>query len=394
MSESLLDFYRRHRISPVRQDIQDLRAHFARRSALYRQLGILPGFMRGRTALEIGPGSGFNSVYTASLEPSRYVLVEANPRGIDDIRQLFSHYPTLDGTIEIVSASVDEYASSTRFDFVFCEGMLGLAGVPDPGQLLRTVAGHTAPGGVLVITCIDAVSCCGETLRRLVAQRLIDPAADLDERVQRLVPAFGPHLASLAGMNRRHDDWIIDNLLNPASIGPLLSIPDALVVLHADFDVFGASPRFLTDWRWYKAIDGTRGGFNELAVEEYWSNVHNLLDYRRLSAPRDHVENRRLHDNCVTVRNLVRQYESTRNMKILDIIAGELDKIVATVATFSPDTSHALAEVRDLVARPSIDAAAVARSRAFAPWFGRGQQYLSFSRQPEGRDVTHDRRDG
>src|SRR5438045_7944899 len=72
MTESLLDFYRRHGISPVRQDIRNLDVHFARRAALYRHLGLLPTFLLGRTILEIGPGSGFNSVYTASLGPSRY----------------------------------------------------------------------------------------------------------------------------------------------------------------------------------------------------------------------------------------------------------------------------------------------------------------------------------
>ena len=140
MTESLLAFYRRHRISPVRQDISDLRAHFGRRAALYRHVGILPGFLRGRTALEIGPGSGFNSLYTASLEPSRYVLVEANPRGVDDIRQLFAAYPALAEGVEVVSASAEDYQSAESFEFVFCEGMLALAGLPDPARLLRTVA--------------------------------------------------------------------------------------------------------------------------------------------------------------------------------------------------------------------------------------------------------------
>jgi len=51
MTESLLEFYRRHRISPVRQDIRDLGAHFGRRAALYRHLGILPAFFRGRSVV-------------------------------------------------------------------------------------------------------------------------------------------------------------------------------------------------------------------------------------------------------------------------------------------------------------------------------------------------------
>src|SRR5437867_2205440 len=256
MTESLLDFYRRHRISPVRQDIRDLRGHFGRRAALYRHLGILPGFVRGRSVLEIGPGSGFNSLYTASLEPSRYVLVEANPRGIDDIQYLFSEYPALAKRIEVVFGLADEYRVAEPFEFVFCEGVLALAGVPDPARLLQSFATHTAPGGVLVITCIDAVSDFAEVLRRFIAQLLIDPAGGLADHVEQLLRVFSPHLATLRGMTRRHDDWIVDNLLNPASIGPLLSISDAVAALDDNFDVFGASPNFLTDWRWYKSIGG------------------------------------------------------------------------------------------------------------------------------------------
>ena len=44
-----------HGISPVRQDITDLETHFTRRAGLYRHLGLLPGFLKGRSAIEIGP---------------------------------------------------------------------------------------------------------------------------------------------------------------------------------------------------------------------------------------------------------------------------------------------------------------------------------------------------
>jgi SAM-dependent methyltransferase len=384
MTESLLDFYRRHQISPVRQDIQDLGAHFGRRAALYRHLGILPAFVRGRTVLEIGPGSGFNSLYTASLEPSRYVLVEANPRGVDDIRSLFSNHRVIAACPDIVAASADDYESSAPFDFVFCEGVLGLAGLPDPTALLRTVARHTAPRGVLVITCIDAVSDFSETLRRFVAQLIVNPAAALDEQVRQLLPLFSPHLSTLAGMNRRHDDWIVDNLLNPASIGPLLSIADAIATLDAAFDVYGSSPRFLTDWRWYKSIAGETDRFNELALEEYWANVHNLLDYRAVWPRRDPRENRRLYDSCLEVRNGVHEFERRRDRNIVAIVLEGLDKIAASVAGFSAATGEALAHLRSALAPQPLDAAAIAASPGFAPWFGRGQQYLSFTRRAGG----------
>jgi len=394
MTESLLDFYRRHQISPVRQDIRDLGAHFGRRAALYRHLGILPGFLRGRSALEIGPGSGFNSLFTASLEPSLYVLVEANPRGVDDIRQLFASYPDLSQRMELIQASADDYHSPERFEFVFCEGMLALAGVPDPGMLLRAVARNTAPGGVLVITCIDAVSHFSEVLRRLIAQWLIDPAQELAEHVAQLLPMFSPHLSTLRGMNRRHDDWIVDNLLNPASIGPLLAIPDAVATLDGGFDIFGASPQFLTDWRWYKAIAGESDGFNQRAIDAYWANVHNLLDYRELWPARDPAENRRLSAACAIVRAAVHEFERDRDRGILGVVLGGLEKVATSVRAFSPATAEAVAELSAILASPSVDPTRVAASRGFAAWFGRGQQYLSFSRRSDAKGAwTDDGRD-
>ena len=391
MTESLLDFYRKHQISPVRQDIRDLAVHFGRRSALYRHLGILPTFVRDKTVLEIGPGSGFNSLYTASLQPLRYVLVEANPRGVDDIRNLFAGYPDFAARIEIVPLSAEEYRPGTPFDFVLCEGMLALAGVPDPIPLLETVARNTAPGGLLVITCIDAVSDLSEVLRRFVAQWLIDPSEDLSAHVRRLLPVFSPHLSTLRGMSRQHDDWIVDNLLSPASIGPLLSIPDAITALDDGFDVFGSSPRFLTDWRWYKSIGGESDRFNELATESYWSNVHNLLDYRSLSAPREPGENRALYQTCSALRDSVHHFELSRERGMLSWFLTALTTIEDNVRGFAPETADGIADLREALAQPSFDAESIARASHFGPWFGRGQQYLSFSKRSDlGGGLTPD----
>jgi SAM-dependent methyltransferase len=382
LAASLLDFYKRHGISPVRQDISDLPKHFTRRAALYRHLGILPAFVTGRTVAEIGPGSGFNSVYTATLKPSRFVLVEGNPRGVEDIEQLFARFGSLRSSIDIVSAPVEEYEPGELFDFVFCEGMLALAGVPDPIALLRRVARLVAPGGVLVITCIDAVSYFAETLRRLLADRLADPGAPLQSRVDRLMPAFHQHLSTIRGMTRPHEDWIIDNLINPASIGPLLPIPDAVDALDDGFDVFGASPQFARDWRWYKHITSDRD-FNRPALEQYWATVHNLLDYREVFPERSGQDNRAMYAQCHAVRELIRRFEHTGDASALDAICVELDAVTRAVDASSAPVAAALREVGTLLHQPSLEPDDVAGSRAFAGWFGRGQQYVSFSRRAE-----------
>ena len=377
---SLVEFYRRNGISPVRQDISDLEAHFTRRAGLYRQLGMLPSFLRGRSILEIGPGSGFNSIYTATLEPSRYVLLEGNPAGVADIERLFAGFPVLRARIEIASSLVEDYDSAERYDFVLCEGMLALAGIADPASLLRAVAKFVAPGGMLVITCIDAISDFAETLRRLCGQMLIDPSESLAEQASALILVFGPHLASLPGMSRRHDDWVIDNLLNPASIGPYLSIPDAIAAIRDEFEFYGASPHYCTDWRWYKSLTPGATGYNERGTEQYWANAHNLLDCTRLFPSRDPLANQQLYAQCEATRNLIREYESSRDTDVVTEIRARLGEVEQSLRAFNPQIADAVQEVSALVASVPPDAKAVAASRQFGPWFGRGQQYLSFSR--------------
>jgi SAM-dependent methyltransferase len=380
---SMIDFYRRHGISPVRQNIADLEEHFTRRAGLYHHLGLLPAFFRGRSVVEIGPGSGFNSLYTATLEPSRYVLLEGNPTGVADIEALFGDFPELRQRIEIVCSLVQDYASAERFDFVFCEGMLALAGLPDPTVLLRCVARLTALGGVLVITCIDAISYFAETLRRLFAQLLIDPDESLDAQAERLTPIFGPHLSTIDGMNRRHDDWVIDNLLNWASIGQLLPIPTAIAALRGEFEFFAASPHYTTDWRWYKSLTRSAASFGELAIEQYWQNAHNLLDFRQTFLPRDATLNKILYAQCESTRDLIRSFEETRDTSLIDAIRGELDGVERSVRPFNVGIADAVREAALLLRHLPLDGAAVASCKTFASWFGRGQQALSFSRVQE-----------
>ncbi len=323
---SLLDFYKKHRISPVNQDVTDLPAHFSRRAHLYRSLGIPPMAVRGALVLEVGPGSGENALYTLSLQPGDYVAVEPNHVAAEAARA------RLGAGADVVEVRIEDYEPGVRFDLVLCEGLLGLCG-SDPRALLEAVVRHVAPGGVLVITCIDAISDHAEVLRRAMAQQMIDRSAPLADQVAVLRPVFAPHLATLKGMTRSVDDWIIDNLLNPASIGPTFSIPEACEALDGRFEVLGCSPRFLMDWRWYK--DAKPG--NQWAIDAYWQQAHNLYDYRRVDQPESEAENRRFMKRCLDIRDDLGCYER-----------GEAE------------SSH----------WQWIDPG----------WFGRGQQYLSFVR--------------
>lgn len=379
MSAPLIEFYKRHKISPVRQDVSDLRRHFERREALYRHLGILPAFIRDRKVLEVGPGSGFNSLYTANLHPSVYVLLEGNPAGIEHIEALFAEYPDLKERIQIARMLLSDYDNPDSFDFVFCEGVL--SGVSDPEDTLKHVSRLVAPGGLLVITTIDDISYFPDTLRRLFAQMLINPEAALDAQVEALLPIFSRHLSRLKGMSRRHDDWIIDNLINPASMGRMLSIPEAISVIADDFDFYAGSPHFFTDWRWYKVITGDDWNFDQMAIEQYWQNVHNFFNHRRVFPPRPEEMNRQIYDLCSRTRDTIRAFENTRDSRLPKDIYNLLGEIIASVESFSMELADAFREAQSLLVHYPVDRESLAESEKFGSLFGRGQQYLSFSRR-------------
>ena len=324
---TMLEFYQQHEISPVRQVIPDLNAHYARRAVLYRALGLPPLAIQGKRILEIGPGSGENARYTLSLQPYSYVMVEPNDTARKALEATFA------GSVTIVDQKVETYKAIQPFDVVLCEGLLGLAG-RDPRGLLGSVRDTVKVGGVLVITCIDPISNHTEVLRRAMAQPYLKLGMSLAEQVQVLTPVFTPHLATLKGMTRTVEDWIIDNLLSPASIGPTFSIPDAIEALGEDFAVLGCSPRFLLDWRWYKEADSS----NQWAVDSYWRQCHNLLDYRKIELGCAPYQNEELMNRCLDVREQV---------------------ALGALRTVHWETN---------------------RVEADPGWFGRGQQYLSFVR--------------
>jgi len=379
MTTSHLQFYTKHQISPVRQNISDLGSHFQRREALLRHLGILPQFIEGRKVLEVGPGSGHNAIYIGSLSPSRYLLVEGNPTGIEQMTQLFSQHPVHTAAIEIVHSTIEDWQPDTAYDFVFCEGLL--SGVPNPQEILEKLGDAVAPGGVLTITCVDHLSHFPETIRRALANKVVGDAVSLDQKVEKILPMLKPHLDSLEGMSRRYDDWIIDNLIHPGSIIPLINIPEATSFLAARFDYYGGSPHFVADWRWYKSLVGEGRSFNQHATDEYWSVAHNLMDYRCITAPRDPVFNVELYDLCSQARRAIETYEKDGNNAHMLAFTDLLARIAKNLRDDMPTTAKDILESLEFLVRPDFQPDQVAESQGFGSLFGRGQQYISYVRR-------------
>jgi SAM-dependent methyltransferase len=378
---SMLSFYRDHSVAPVRQKIAALDAHFARRMVLYQQLGIPAGAFTGRRVLEIGPGTGQNALFVAAQKPSQLVLVEPNPTGGKEIEVSFKPFPAWREILSIHKLPIEQFQDIQQFDFVLCEGLVGASGHPDPHALMSSIAKHVRPGGLMVITCIDYVGYLSEMLRRLLGYEISGHLEDVNQRVALMLPIFSPQLQTLNGMSRRFDDWIIDNLINPASVGRLVSFDNCLSYLGGRFDVLSTSPRFISDWTWYKKGAMDNDFFNRTALECYWRNLHNFIDYRYVYPPRLEAENRTLLARCEEIHNLINEYERTRNFTVRQQILVNLHMLRNELTGNIPAVSAALGEAIEWFSTTSIDVEAVKHSKKFANWFGRSQTYISLVRR-------------
>lgn len=377
---NFLAFYEAHAISPVNQDISDLGYHHFRREMLYRRLGIPPQAIRGSTVLEIGPGSGHNSIVTGRFQPARYVLLEPNSTGRKLLAKNLARHGLSGENIVIHPWLLEAWPDDATFDFVFCEGLI--PGLENKENFLLHVDRRVAPGGTLLVTCLDAISVLFETIRRLITLQIDDPQAPMPQRAALLVQAFGSHLATLRGMSRNVEDWVLDNLLSPAAFNAndLFSIGDALTFFGDRYYFGQTSPQFLSDYTWYKEVAPTPLEFNRRYLDDFDCKHHNLLHYRIATTDRSTADN-------ATLRALAVQLSCMAQARSTDsaIIAGALRELrantmdmVAPASNENASIAQALEEAATLFEHRDFAINGIAdRYPAFRSAFGRGQQYLS-----------------
>ena len=194
-----LEYYIREGISPVHYDLTDLKKHFQIRSSLYRLLGVIHSFLKGKDILEVAPGSGHNSIYTATLLPRTYDLVEPNPNGCKDILKIFESLSIEHTKPNLFQQSLDDFKSDTLYDIVITEGWPG--GFLDyEKSMLVKLSTFVRVGGIMLITFFSPIGGMATFLRRLLGYRLIFKEDQMNQRTSILKKAFVSHLDKLSSM--------------------------------------------------------------------------------------------------------------------------------------------------------------------------------------------------
>ena len=248
-----LKFYLDQNISPVHQDLTDLEKHLQIRRSLYTKLGLPSTFINGKCILEVGAGSGHNSLYTASQNPKSYHICEPNPVAVKDIGELFSDFTKAHTIPDVFCEKFDDYSTKKKYDIVICEGWLG--GITDyERDMIRKLSSFVTSGGLLIMSYFPPIGGLSSFLRRILAYRTIDTFDKFTHKTAKLIEAFETHLSTLQHLSRSHTHWVQDCLLNPhIYVGPL-SPKMCMDILGEKFEVYSSVPTFYTDWRWYKSL--------------------------------------------------------------------------------------------------------------------------------------------
>lgn len=377
----MLSFYKKHKVAPVYQNIPDMLAHFHRRETLYKQLGLSPSSFKDKRLLEIGPGTGQNALFFASQKPQILTLVEPNPTGISKIQETFDPYPDYQEFVEVKNIRIEDFESSQKYDFVFCEGLIGNGGLSSPEKLISSIVKHADPLGKIVLTCQDYQGYLSEMLRRLLGLELTRGIKNFNERVSLLTNVFGSHLKHLRSMTRESSNWVIDNLISLSAIANLVTFYDLVhYLLPLGFEVKGTSPRFIADWTWYKSAAGEKDFFNQSALRSYWANAHSFMDYRSVFAPRDSNINQQLVQLCQCLHKGIRNYEETGNNTYRKAVVDNLEALIILAGSDMSGMVSAIQEVCSWLKQPAINASIIKESREFGSWFGQAQTYVLFEK--------------
>lgn len=383
-----LDYYGSQGVIPVSQAAVGIEIRRRQRLGLYRTLGIPALAFRGSRVVEFGPGTGDNSEIAASLGPASYDLVDGNAASLRALEAKLADGQLDASVCRLVRADFNDEripgVEHGSYDVVIAEGCI-------PGQVypiasLQRIARYAAPDGLLIVTTCDEISVLAEHCCRIaMAPVLAARGGRFDESLEIACTIFGPHLERLAARSRSTRDWVIDMLMHPLPASWTMSIDEALIALDG-FRYHGSSPRFATEWRWYKAMADDPAG-SKLVVDEWRTVAHLAIDYRtdpsstrRLSEP----EFASIKAACARVAALCFEIRNSLDLRRLDAVELELGAVAALLAEIR-GMERTVASIDDF--RRSIPVLAAGRwdyeYRDFLGWFGRGQQYLALIRSAD-----------
>lgn len=382
MKNKFLEYYKQNKISPVSQDISDLSLHIRRRNRLYALLGINADSFKGAKILEVGAGSGYNTLVFL-LAGAKVDIVEPNPTGRKEMKKLFGAYNIDSKQYRIYECVIEEFKNPHQYDFVIAEGFLPAFDEAHRAIIMDNLYRCAKNGGYIVITTICEFSYFFEYLRIILGLTLVLNIKDFNAKSELLAEAFLPHLNALKFASRPIRDWVMDSILNPINDTFSFSISDGIIQMQrsagrGNIEVINTSPNLICNLSWYKNVEYSYA--NEI-VKVFPMKRHLLLCTKFSDSLRDGVKNNMFLSHLVELRQEISEYRESGDIAKLVPICKILQVILETNGDFGEFFSKSVEEVIWLLQNPeSICVKSVANMQYFSEAWGRGAQYISFQK--------------
>ena len=379
MNNEYLKFYDTHKISPVKQNIEDFDFHVKRRINLLRHLSIHPFCIKDKMVLEVGPGGGFNSLAINALEPKLLTLVEPNKTGFNELEENLRKY-SMNDNIDLYNMRLEDFIlkDKNKYDVVFCEGLI--QGLENKENFITLLSSKVSMNGILVITTADEISIFFEMVKRFIANQMVKEIKDFDEKIIILKDIFKKDLDSLVHMTRKHEDWCAD-LLCDAYYNHNISINDVLSLLGDKFYLLGSSPDIFQDFRWFKSLPKNCKEYNHYFLKQFKEMRHCFIDYRLSISKRKIQDNLELSNLCKNFINIVKSLDNNieKHWHQTDIINIVIN-LEHNLRDISVELSNSLKELIILLNKVEIKFEDIEKLEYLPLCFGKGQIFLSFSR--------------
>ena len=167
-----------------------------------------------------------------------------------------------------------------------------------------------------------------EQMKRLVSSIIISNISDYNEKVKKCTEIFEGTMKNLKNMSRSIEDWVKDDILNPAFNNDIIfTIKDVIELINNDYYILGTSQNIFTDFSWYKDIDN----FKELSnnyLKQYLMKRHNFIMYGQEETIINLNKSNKIYNILTNIRNFSKQYEENNENEILENILKFLEDLL------------------------------------------------------------------
>ncbi|MCP4154319.1 MAG: class I SAM-dependent methyltransferase [bacterium] len=215
----LYEYYNQSKFIPTAFDIfseDAFRVHKSKRDNLYiEKLKLLPQIWKDAEVLEIGCGSGENSVIPAQYG-AKFHFVEPLKPALERLKKIFHYYNVQHAIKGIDSTPLEELNIDRTYDIIIAEGFVFT--LKDRKKAMVKMFTHLKPGGLLIFSTIDPHGFFLEYFKGLIARMHCSELniSEPGEKVEAVRPFFEEDFKRIPH-SRPFSSYVRDNFFNPLS---------------------------------------------------------------------------------------------------------------------------------------------------------------------------------